>query len=188
MQNLQLFPTNVYKDYINENMRLDLLSLCNKYTAETTTNLLHIENFPSTLANQELQNNVNNEIVVKMVFNFLFEKVKEISYANGVTLTQEDIRPYGFFSSMNKGAYLRQHSHKDCKFSGIIYLEVGDDVPGLLFHDPRPLAKFTNSQEHQSLYQVKAENNLLLIWDNWLDHEVLPKSNAQPRKSFTFNL
>lgn len=189
MQPINLFPTTIYKEFINENMKKDLLNLCEKYTQETETNLLHISNFPSTLANKDLQNQVNSEPVVKMVFNYLLDQVQDILHKRNELVDYNNFNPYGFFSSMQQGAYLRQHSHKDCKFSGIIYLEVGDDVPGLIFHDPRPFTKFISSNNEQnSMFIIEPEEKMLLIWDSWLDHEVMTKNNQQPRKSFTFNL
>jgi uncharacterized protein (TIGR02466 family) len=189
MEILNIFPTQIYKNFVNDNMKNDLLQLCNHYTSETTTNLLHIKNFPSTLANNDLSSRINDEPVVKMVFNFLFEVAAEFSQQRNQSLDYSEFRPYGFFSDMKQDAYLRRHAHKDCRFSGIIYLEVGNDVPHLLFHDPRPHVQFEPSHYCGSYIEsVKPENGMLLLWDSWLNHEVLSKHNDQPRKSFTFNL
>jgi uncharacterized protein (TIGR02466 family) len=189
MELLNFFPTQIYKGFVNDNMKNDLLNLCNHYTSETTTNLLHIKNFPSTLANETLSGHINNEPVVKMVFNYLFEVATRFLQERNQVLDCNELKPYGFFSDMKEGAYLRRHAHKDCRFSGIIYLEVGDNVPQLLFHDPRPYVQFEPSHYGGSYIQsIKPENGMILLWDSWLNHEVLTKENDQPRKSFTFNL
>ena len=189
MEVLNLFPTQIYKDFVNDNMKNDLLELCNHYTSVSDTNLLHIENFPSTLSNDDLSYPINTSPVVKMVFNYLYEVANQFTQQRNQKLNTDSLQPYGFFSDMKRGAYLRKHTHKDCRFSGIIYLEVGDNVPHLLFHDPRPHATFEPSDYGGNYVQsIKPENGMLLLWDSWLCHEIMHKDNDEPRKVFSFNL
>lgn len=189
MEVINLFPTQIYKDFVNDNMRNDLLELCNHYTSVSNTNLLHIENFPSTLANDDLSYPINTSPVVKMVFNYLYEVANQFTQQRNQKLRNDSLQPYGFFSDMKKGAYLRKHTHKDCRFSGIIYLEVGDNVPPLVFHDPRPYTKFESSKYCTNpVITIPPQQGMMLIWDHWLEHEVYTKTNDNPRKSFTFNI
>ena len=189
MEIVNFFPTQIFKDIVNENMKNDLLKLCNDYTSKTQTNLLHIDNFPSTLANTELSYPVNTDPTVKMVFEYLYEIANNFASQRQQFVDKDSFRPYGFFSNMKKGAHLRKHTHKDCRFSGIIYLEVGDDVPQLLFHDPRPHVQFEPSDYGgKYIESIKPENGMILMWDSWLTHELMYKENHQPRKVFSFNL
>lgn len=185
-----LFPTVLLKDYINDELKNNLLDLCNKYTDMTQTNLLGIKHFPSTLQNWDLSLLVNNEPIVQQTFEIIINYyLKTFLEARGQPFDKETFNPYGFFSNMKKGAYLRKHSHTDCRFSGIIYLDIGEDVPDLIFHDPRPYVMFEPTRySSNTTIPVAPENNLLLIWDHWLEHEIREKTNDNPRKVFTFNV
>ncbi len=183
------FPTVVLFDKVPE-ISNKLLDLCNSYIDKTNTNLLGQANFPSTLYDQ-LSVEVNKESLVIETLEYIHSNyIKKILMDRGVFYDRSKFgNPYGFFSDMKKGAQLRKHSHQDCQFSGIIYLEVGDEVPELIFHDPRPYPKFQTSDfKTNDVIPVKPENHLLLIWDHWLDHEVREKTNDQPRKAFSFNI
>lgn len=185
-----LFPTVIYSNYIDEILRTELLNLCNQYTENTQSNLLGIKNFPSTLhETSEVSQEINNHPVVKKTFEVIKSHVKELLISRKQRYFEEDLKPYGFFSDMKKGSYLRKHAHKDCLFSGIIYLEIGDNVPPLVFHDPRPFTVFESSKyENIPVVPVDPQKGMILIWDHWLEHEVYQKENDNPRKSFTFNV
>jgi len=134
---------------------------------------------------------VNDEPLVIETLNYIHEKyIRKLVEDRGIFYTREKFgNPFGFFSDMKKGAQLKKHTHQDCKFSGILYLESGPDVPELMFHDPRPAPKFEVADfKTPSVIPVKPETGLLIIWDHWLEHEVPEKINDQPRKAFSFNI
>lgn len=183
------FPTVILFDKVPE-ISNKLLDLCNYYTSQTNTNLLGHSNFPSTLYD-ELALEVNKESLVIETLEYIHSKyIKTILTDRGVFYDRNKFNnSYGFFSDMKKGAQLKKHFHQDCQFSGIIYLEVGENVPELIFHDPRPYHKFqTLDFRTNNVISIKPENHLLLIWDHWLEHEVPEKINDQSRKAFSFNI
>jgi hypothetical protein len=183
------FPTKILFGEENE-LCEKLLPLCDFYLEKTKTNLLGQNNFPSTLYDT-LSEEVNNDLVVKETIEYICEKyIKKIIIDRGLNYKKENFQqPFGFFSSMGNGAQLRKHSHQDCQFSGIIYLEVGEDVPELIFYDPRPHPKFQTLDFYVRHYEViKPKNGLIMIWDHWLEHEVDIKKNNEPRKCFSFNI
>jgi hypothetical protein len=189
----ELFPTCIS---IDENLMLAkaLLPLCDKYTALSTSNCLAIENFPSTLYEKELTDQIMAEPLVQEAFHWI------INYPLARLLGHRSIdfpgkhRPFGFFSSMNKGAYLHKHQHLDCYFSGLLYLDVGDDVPDIIIHDPRPVEKFISyprsvaTRTNSGAHVIKPKPGMILLWDAWLEHETPQKLNDNPRKTFVFNI
>jgi hypothetical protein len=189
----ELFPTFLL-EHTNVELADALLPLCNKYTAESSTNCLHIENFPTTLYNRQQEDEVNNEPVVQQTLEYLVEICLKPLLARRNISIPTKLNPYGFFSSMEKHAYLRKHAHLDCLFSGIIYLEAGEDVPPLVIYDPRPVRLFRNYPLTQfppadsSIHIVYPEKGKILLWDSYLEHEVYQKLNDNPRKTFVFNL
>ena len=181
-----VFPTYILQDS-NIELADALLSLCNKYTALTKDNLLNIDNFPSTLGSNDLNPVVMSEPLVQQTLSTIitYYAVK-LADAAGMNYDQIDFKPYGFFSSMNKNAYLRRHMHHQCTFSGIIYLEVGDDVPPLVLFNPKSISVFNN--EIQNTYFIEPKVGNIVIWNAWMEHEVPQKLNNNPRKSFSFNI
>jgi hypothetical protein len=181
------FPTRILTDF-NLDFAARLLPLCDKYTEITQSDLLNVGNYPSTLANGELNELVNDEPAVKEFFDILIDKYAQpLIEAKGIEFDRSIFKPYGFFSSMKKNAYLSKHAHQYCTFSGTFYLDVGDDVPALVVHDPRPHSKFDYNQL-QSQVIVRPQNGLIIMWDFYVEHEVFQKTNDQPRKVFSFNI
>ena len=95
---------------------------------------------------------------------------------------------------MERNAYLRKHSHLDCSFSGIVYLETGEDVPPLVLYDPRPVRLFYNypvskmPPKDDPIHVIHPKKGMIVLFDAWLEHEVYQKLNDNPRKTFVFNL
>jgi hypothetical protein len=175
------FPTKIL---ISENLELaeKLLPLCNKYTEITETTLLDIPNYPSTLRNEKLNKQINSEPIVIEAFDYIEKLIKEYTGKSFVSweASAHGNENYGFFSSMNKGAFLRKHKHLHCTYSGLIYLEVGENVPSLIMHNPNPFDYGT--------IKIEAIKGRVLMWPCWLEHELEMKMNDNPRKVFSFNV
>jgi uncharacterized protein (TIGR02466 family) len=181
----QIFPTCVLIDE-NIEMAKKLLPLCEKYTSETQTTLLNIDNFPSTLFGSLIPQ-VNAEPLVQDFMEMIATThVKTLAGSCNIPYDINNLRPFGFFSSMNKHAYLRKHLHKDCLFSGLIYLEVGENVPPLVFFDPRPIASVISNASHSM--SITPKTGMILLWESWLEHEIPQKLNDNSRKVFSFNI
>jgi hypothetical protein len=176
---VDIFPTKIL---ITENFKLaeKLLPLCNKYTEITDTTLLDIPNYPSTLRNDKLGDQINSEPIVIEALDYIQNLVDEYSKTINVTWQVHNSKGYAFFSSMNKHSYLRKHKHLHCTFSGLIYLETGQDVPPLIIHNPNPFDGGT--------IKIDAIEGRVLLWPCWLEHELDMKLNDNPRKVFTFNV
>lgn len=182
----QLFPTCVLIDE-NLEMARALLPLCEKYTNITQSNLLYTANFPSTLSDKELIPYVNGEPLVQDFMQLIATThVKKLADTCGMSYNKINFRPFGFFSSMNKYAYLRKHMHKECSFSGTFYLEVEEDAPPLIFYDPRPLASVSGNTPHTMA--ITPKTGMILLWESWLEHEIPQKLNDNARKVFSFNI
>jgi hypothetical protein len=181
-----IFPTCILQDS-NIDLANALLPLCNKYTSLTKDNLLNIDNFPSTLGSNDLNPVVMSEPLVQQTLSMIIMTyAAQLADASGMDYNQIDFKPYGFFSSMNRNAYLRRHMHHQCTFSGIIYLEVGDDVPPLVLFNPKPISVFNSEIQNTHFIEPKAGN--IILWNSWVEHEVPQKLNDNPRKAFSFNI
>ncbi len=96
----------------------------------------------------------------------------------------------------NRGAYNRRHTHADGinLLSGVYYVTVPENSGNIVFHDPRPirLQSFADmryyGQDKLHNYKIKAEEDKLLLFPCWLEHEVEPNNTDEDRISISFNL
>jgi uncharacterized protein (TIGR02466 family) len=86
------------------------------------------------------------------------------------------------------------HIHPHSIISGTLYVEVPPGAGAIRLEDPRlplmmaaPARRSDGSQELQPFVSVEPRPGLLLMWESWLRHEVLPGSGNAERLSISFN-
>lgn len=86
------------------------------------------------------------------------------------------------------------HIHPHSIISGALYIEVPKGSGAIRFEDPRlpmMMAAPTRSADApeglRSFVSVEPRPGLLLLWESWLRHEVLPGSGLRERLSISFN-
>lgn len=86
------------------------------------------------------------------------------------------------------------HIHPHSIISGTLYVQVPKGSGTIRFEDPRlpmmmaaPPRRMDAPRELQSFVTVEPVNGLLLLWESWLRHEVLPGSGRGERLSISFN-
>ncbi|WP_395623707.1 TIGR02466 family protein [Sphingomonas daechungensis] len=86
------------------------------------------------------------------------------------------------------------HIHPHSIISGTLYVEVPKGSGAIRFEDPRlplmmaaPTRRPDAPEDLQSFVTVKPRPGLLLLWESWLRHEVLPGSGRGERLSISFN-
>ena len=86
------------------------------------------------------------------------------------------------------------HIHPHSIISGTLYVEVPKGSGAIRFEDPRlplmmaaPTRHATAPEELQPFVTVEPRPGLLLLWESWLRHEVLPGSGRGERLSISFN-
>ena len=93
------------------------------------------------------------------------------------------------------GAYHAPHSHPDSAWSGVYYVNRGDNCPeqplsGMLeFLDPRVGAEAVTApgDPYGEPLRVRAQTGLLVIFPSWLFHWVHPYAGETPRIAISFN-
>jgi uncharacterized protein (TIGR02466 family) len=87
------------------------------------------------------------------------------------------------------------HIHPHSIISGTLYVEVPAGSGAIRFEDPRlPLmmaapARLPDAPEElRTFISVEPRPGLLLLWESWLRHEVLPGTSRGERLSISFNL
>ncbi len=79
------------------------------------------------------------------------------------------------------------HIHPHSILSGTLYVEVPAGSGAIRFEDPRlPLMMAAPSRDG-TFVEVQPRPGLLLLWESWLRHEVLPGTGKAERLSISFN-
>lgn len=95
---------------------------------------------------------------------------------------------------LKSGGHHSAHIHPHSIISGTFYVEVPKTSGAIRFEDPRqplmmaapPRAKDA-PEELQPFVTVEPRPGLLLMWESWLRHEVLPGAGKGERLSISFN-
>jgi uncharacterized protein (TIGR02466 family) len=86
------------------------------------------------------------------------------------------------------------HIHPHSIISGSLYVEVAKGAGSIRFEDPRlplmmaaPARRKDALEELQPFVSIEPRAGLLLLWESWLRHEVLPGADRAERLSISFN-
>ena len=86
------------------------------------------------------------------------------------------------------------HIHPNSVISGALYVEVPKNSGAIRFEDPRlplmmaaPPRQLDAPEDLQPFITIEPRPGLLLLWESWLRHEVLPGSGRGERLSISFN-
>ena len=95
---------------------------------------------------------------------------------------------------LKSGGHHGGHIHPNSIISGTLYVEVPKGSGDIRFEDPRlplmmaapPRAKGA-PEELRTVVSLEPRPGLLLMWESWLRHEVLPGTGRGERLSISFN-
>lgn len=92
------------------------------------------------------------------------------------------------------GGHHSAHLHPHSIISGTLYVEVPPGTGAIRFEDPRlpmmmaaPTRRADAPEELQPFVTVHPRPGLILLWESWLRHEVLPGAGRAERLSISFN-
>ncbi len=95
---------------------------------------------------------------------------------------------------LKSGGHHSGHIHPHSIISGTFYVEVPADSGAIRLEDPRlplmmaaPPRRADAPEELKSFVTIDPRPGLLLLWESWLRHEVLPGSGKGERLSISFN-
>ena len=79
------------------------------------------------------------------------------------------------------------HIHPHSILSGTLYVEVPAGSGAIRFEDPRLPLMMAAPPRADTFVAVEPRPGLLLLWESWLRHEVLPGAGKGERLSISFN-
>jgi len=88
---------------------------------------------------------------------------------------------------LKSGGHHSGHIHPHSIISGTLYVEVPKGGGAIRFEDPRLPLMMAAPSRPDTFVTVEPRTGLLLMWESWLRHEVLPGSGRGERLSISFN-
>ena len=88
---------------------------------------------------------------------------------------------------LKSGGHHSGHIHPHSLISGTFYVEVPKGSGAIRFEDPRLPLMMAAPSRPDTLVTVQPRPGLLLMWESWLRHEVLPGTGRGERLSVSFN-
>ncbi len=95
---------------------------------------------------------------------------------------------------LKSGGHHSGHIHPHSIISGTLYVEVPKGSGAIRFEDPRlplmmaaPARRQDAPEELRTFVTLEPRPGLLLLWESWLRHEVLPGRGRGERLSISFN-
>ncbi len=95
---------------------------------------------------------------------------------------------------LKAGGHHTSHLHPHSILSGTLYVEVPEGSGSIRFEDPRsglmmaaPPRRSDARDDLQPFASITPRPGLLLMWESWLRHEVLPGTGKADRLSISFN-
>ena len=90
-------------------------------------------------------------------------------------------------NSLKAGGHHAGHIHPHSIISGTLYVEVPAGAGAIRFEDPRLPLMMAAPSRTDTFVTVQPRAGLLLLWESWLRHEVLPGAGRGERLSISFN-
>jgi len=88
---------------------------------------------------------------------------------------------------LKSGGHHSGHIHPHSVLSGTIYVEVPRGSGAIRFEDPRLPLMMAAPSRPDTFVSIDPRAGLLLMWESWLRHEVLPGTGRGERLSISFN-
>jgi len=187
---LNLFPTRI-SEYNNKELATQILPVVDEYLALADT-MMSIDNHITTYINPELSHRLNVDMRMKPAFDWCIETALYELTKRGVDVRQLQLNPHFFVNEIRQGGYFHRHAHPNAIFSGVFYLDATSETSDIVFYDPRPyktcrVLPMLNNDD-QEFVSVSVETGKLLLWESWLEHEVVQNKSPRPRKTLVFNM
>ena len=88
---------------------------------------------------------------------------------------------------LKSGGHHSAHIHPHSIISGTFYVEVPPGSGAIRFEDPRLPLMMSAPTRPDTFMTVEPRPGLLLLWESWLRHEVMPGTGKGERLSISFN-
>ena len=177
---LNIFPTQIYTDFIPE-------SLADKIEEIITSRISSLEYHKEVYTDFHLSNPIVNKTEISPFLAYLKLIADKYTQESGIKQTKFGnywIQDYK--TSNHHGA----HRHPNCSISGTYYVRANENAGELIFHTPNPYSSMTTYiHSEENAFSIKPQKGLVVLFPSWLAHEIIPSNHPDCiRTSFSFNL
>jgi uncharacterized protein (TIGR02466 family) len=125
------------------------------------------------------------------------DAAEHLAAGQGVDITKyKAIIPNIWMSNMRKGSAHLKHAHGGSMYSGTYYVKCPEGSGNIRFYNPSThllnLTRPPISQDDNAItspwVDFKPIPGKLMLWNSYVEHEVLENTNTQPRISISFNI
>ena len=109
------------------------------------------------------------------------------AFAKGSGLGQKPKLDSLWVNLLKVSGHHSAHIHPNSQISGTFYVEVPKGSGAIRFEDPRLPLMMAAPPRADAFVTVEPRPGLLLLWESWLRHEVLPGTGRGERLSISFN-
>ena len=189
------FPTAI-ESSLELELAEKLLPIARKYLSDETF-ITNTWNYKNTFGNGHKLYKMPD---ISPFVEFIKEKSHSFLYNCGYDSSKLMFNVELFFSEMFDGDFHQRHTHPNSMLSGILYLQVPENSAPLVIYDPRSCRKFLTFPQLQNMSNVsnpqaswdriflKPETGKFLMWESWLEHEVLINKSVEGRMTAVFNV
>ena len=206
---IMAFPTCIYQgqyhDYKKYNPILEKRLYNLKENDKTTNDLsrdhygLGWTSYHACDGNYKSEYNVANLDIFDPLEEFIWQSILEHNKFVGYdTVNLETTRLGVVWGNINgKYSYHEQHIHPNSFLSGVYYINAPKDSGNIRFIDPRNAVRSVEMEPNREqpltdplrrIIEVEPEDGMLLLFPNWLGHEVQQNLTDKDRVSIAFNL
>ena len=106
---------------------------------------------------------------------------------SGLALSRKPRLDSLWVNLLKAGGHHSGHIHPKSVISGTFYVEAPAGAGAIRFEDPRLPMMMAAGPREDAFVTVQPSPGLLLLWESWLRHEVLPGTSRGERLSISFN-
>lgn len=156
------------------------------YTKQLTDAGVHISNYIGWQSNSLV---ANESVALDRLVNMLNSEIDNIVVQTGMP----KLELYNIWININPpGAYNALHDHFQSVFSGVYYVEAGENQGNIVFERDDNAQYFIPPVENKNYFNstactYKAKTSALYIFPSWLKHRVDPNESQTDRISISFN-
>jgi len=111
----------------------------------------------------------------------------QFAHQSGLDLARKPRLDSLWVNLLKSGGHHSGHIHPHSILSGTLYVEVAQRSGAIRFEDPRLPLMMSAPPRPDTFLTVEPRPGLLLLWESWLRHEVLPGTGRGERLSVSFN-
>ena len=185
-----LFPTHLYEAEIGDAALLDELAHSIRSLARDDAAGIgwsREKSYSGYTSYASLNDLPKRDPVIADLAKLLVKHAAKFAIEAGLELGRRPRLDSLWVNLLKGGGHHSAHIHPHSVISGTFYVEVPAGSGAIRFEDPRLPLMMAAPPREESFVSVDPCPGLLLLWESWLRHEVLPGRGKGDRLSISFN-